>query len=171
MHRTLVRPAGRRPAHTPVEDPLVLDRLPDGRLRASIGSDQCIVHVRRCFPWSQADQFISLRDDDGDEFALVADPHDLSPASRQVLETALGEAGFVFHVTAVEDIDEEVELRHWRVQTEQGPRTFQTRLDDWPRRLPDGSLLIRDVSGDFLRVSDPGALDRRSRELLWAFVD
>jgi hypothetical protein len=33
------------------------------------------------------------------------------------------------------------------------------------------SLLIRDVTGDFYRIRDPGALDRKSRALLWAFVD
>lgn len=171
MNRTLARPVERKPAHAAAHRALELERLADGRLRATRDGAHSIVHVRRCFPWSQADQFISLRDNEGDEFALVADPHDLSPASRQVLETALAEAGFVFDVTAVEEIEEEVELRHWRVRTQQGPRTFQTRLDDWPRRLPDGSLLIRDVSGDFHRVADPERLDRKSRALLWAFVD
>jgi hypothetical protein len=53
----------------------------------------------------------------------------------------------------------------------QGARRFQTRLDDWPRRLPDGGVLIRDVSGDFYRVADAAQLDRTSRALLWAFVD
>ncbi len=50
-------------------------------------------------------------------------------------------------------------------------RSFQTRLDDWPRTLPGGGFLIWDVTGDFYHVANPGSLDRRSRELLWAFVD
>src|SRR5438445_1254822 len=61
---------------------------------------------------------------------------------------ALAVAGFVFAVTRLLEIDEEVEIRHWRVETRQGPRTFQTRLDDWPRMLPHGGLLIRDLAGD-----------------------
>jgi hypothetical protein len=48
---------------------------------------------------------------------------------------------------------------------------FQTRLDDWPRELPGGDILIRDVAGDLYHVPDPEALDQRSQELLWAFVD
>jgi hypothetical protein len=37
--------------------------------------------------------------------------------------------------------------------------------------LPKGGLLIRDVAGDLYRLPDPKTLDRKSRELLWAFVD
>jgi hypothetical protein len=150
---------------------LCVERAADGRLLARRGSEQSVVRVQRCFPWSEPDQFISLRTDDGREFALVGDPSELSTASHAVLLDALAEAGFIFAVEAVIEIEEEVELRDWRVRTNQGPRRFQTRLDDWPRRLPDGGLLIRDVTGDFYRVRDAGALDRRSRALLWAFVD
>ncbi|MGH7470721.1 MAG: DUF1854 domain-containing protein [Longimicrobiales bacterium] len=150
---------------------LCIVRAPDGRLCANLGNEQRIVHVRRCFPWSEPGHFISLRDDEGDEFALVADPAELSESARVALQAALTEAGFIFDVDAVMEIEEEVELRHWRVQTNQGPRRFQTRLDDWPRKLPDGGLLIRDVTGDFYRVGDPARLDRKSRTLLWAFVD
>jgi hypothetical protein len=143
----------------------------DGRLRAQLENERCVVRVHRCFPWSEPGHFISLRADDGREFALVADPALLDDSARAVLEHALAEAGFIFDVEAVLAIEEEIELRHWRVQTSRGARRFQTRLDDWPRRLPDGGLLIRDVTGDFYRVRDPARLDRRSTSLLWAFVD
>jgi len=67
-------------------------------------------------------------------------------------------------------IDEEVEIRQWDVETRHGPRSFQTHLDDWPRSLPGGGLLIRDVGGDLYRLM-VGELDKASKELLWAFVD
>jgi hypothetical protein len=44
-------------------------------------------------------------------------------------------------------------------------------LDDWPRALPNGDLLIRDVAGDLYRLSSPEEMDKRSREQIWAFVD
>jgi hypothetical protein len=143
----------------------------DGRLCARIGSEERVVHVHRCFPWSEPTHFISLRDQEGEEFALVAHPEELSSSARATLEAALAEAGFIFDVDAVLELEEEVELRNWLVHTDQGTRRFQTRLDDWPRKLPDGGLLIRDVTGDFYRVSDPAGLDRKSKALLWAFVD
>ena len=77
----------------------------------------------------------------------------------------------LLHVNAAGEIEEEVEIRHWRVSTRQGERRFQTRLDDWPLELPGGGFLIRDVAGDLYRVADAASLDTRSRALLWAFVD
>lgn len=150
---------------------VALDRGIDGALRVICGSTVQRVTVRPCFPWSESRRHISLRDDDNAEVALVGDPAELDPASRDALEQALAEAGFLLEVTRVLGVEEEVEIRHWRVLTRQGPRSFQTRLDDWPRSLPDGGFLIRDVAGDLYHLAAPEQLDKQSRELLWAFVD
>jgi len=150
---------------------LSLEQRPDGRLWAIRGEQERAVWVRRCFPWSEPGHYLSLRDNDENEFALVRDPAELDAASREALETALAVAGFVFEITRVLEIEEEVEIRRWRVETRQGARTFQTRLDDWPRSLPHGGLLIRDVTGDLYHLGRPAALDRHSRALLWSFVD
>ena len=143
----------------------------DGRLVAEFGGRTIAVKLRQCFPWTEPTRHISLRDSEDKEVALVEDPASLGEESRQALELALGEAGFVLEVTRVLDIDEEIEIRQWKVETKQGLRSFQTHLDDWPRVLPSGGLLIRDVAGDLYRLADPATLDRKSRALLWAFVD
>jgi Domain of unknown function (DUF1854) len=166
MESTIVRRTERRPATL-----LQLEFRSDGSLWATREGEQRPVSVRRCFPWSEPTQHLSLRDADEEEFALVRDPAELDPRSRAALERALAVAGFVFEVTRVLEIEEEVEIRRWRVETQQGPRTFQTRLDDWPRTVPHGGLLIRDLAGDLYHLGRPGALDRQSRDLLWAFVD
>lgn len=153
------------------EEELVLERRTDGRLWARRGADARPVVVRRCFPWSESSRYISLRDDEQAEVALIKDPAELVPSSRQALLDALAEAGFVFEVIRVIEVEEEVEIRHWRVETRQGSRSFQTRLDDWPRALPGGGFLIRDVAGDLYRLPEPGTMDKHSRQLLWAFVD
>jgi hypothetical protein len=159
-------------AAPPRADGLRLEQQADGRLWAlRPGAEPRAVGVRRSFPWSEPGRFLSLRDDDGHEVALVREPAELDPASRHALEGAMVEAGFVFDVTAVTAIEEEIEIRDWRVVTRQGARRFQTRLDDWPRALPGGGLLVRDVAGDLYRLPEPGRLDRASRDLLWAFVD
>ena len=150
---------------------LTLEWRADGSLWAVRDDEERPVSVRRCFPWSEPTRHLSLRDADEEEFALVRNPAELDPRSRAALETALAVAGFVFEVTRVLEIEEEVEIRRWQVETRQGPRTFQTRLDDWPRTLPHGGLLIRDLAGDLYHLAAPGQLDRQSRELLWAFVD
>lgn len=153
------------------EGAIVLGIAGDGRLVAIVRGVPVPVRLRQCFPWSQPHRHLSLRDAEDREVVLVDDPASLDAASRAALERALAEAGFVLEVTRVVAIEEEVEIRHWTVETRQGPRSFQTHLDDWPRALPMGGLLMRDVAGDLYRLPAPAALDRRSRELLWAFVD
>lgn len=143
----------------------------DGRLVVLVDGEPVPVRLRQCFPWSEPGLHLSLRDDEDREVAIVADPAQLDAESRLALEEALAAAGFVLDVTRVLDIDEEVEIRQWTVETRQGHRHFQTHLDDWPRTLPNGGILIRDVAGDLYRLTAPDEMDKKSRELLWAFVD
>jgi hypothetical protein len=141
----------------------------DGRLWLR-GDPDRPVRVVRCFPWTAPGRYLSLRDDDA-ERAFVADPTELDDASRDALDRALAEAGFLFTIRAIRQVTEEIEIRVWRVDTAQGPRTFQTARDRWPRELPGGGFLIRDVAGDLYFTPDPEELDPRSRSFLWAFVD
>jgi hypothetical protein len=138
-----------------------------------IGSegDDTPVTARRCFPWSAPGTHVSLRDHEENEIALVEDVGGLDPQSRAAVEKALAESSFVMEIVRIDSIDEEFEIRAWNVRTRQGPRRFQTRRDAWPRELPGGGHLIRDVAGDVYRVADLDALDERSRELLWALMD
>src|SRR5438093_13373556 len=170
MTTTVVRTYGVELAPVPA-GALTLERRADGRLWAVREGAERAVWVRRCFPWSEPARFVSLRDDDEEEFALVRDPAELDSASRHALEEAMAAAGFVFEVTQVTAIEEEVEIRHWRVETVQGTRSFPTRLDAWPRLLPHGGLLLRDVAGDLDHVARPAAAAKQTRPLLWAFRD
>ncbi len=155
----------------PTRSGLSLAQGADGRLWVLLGGEETAVRVHRCFPWSEPGQFLSLRDEEDQEVALVSSLDDLDPRSRRVLEQALLEAGFVLTVTRIVDVDEEVEIRTWTVETEQGSRSFQTRLDDWPWEVPGGGIVIRDVAGDLYHIPDPEDLDSGSRRWLWAFVD
>ncbi len=150
---------------------LKLERRADGQLWADLDGEERAVRVHRCFPWSEPGRFLSLRDTENEEFALVESVDELCAGSRRVLDEALIEAGFVLEVTGVIDVLEEVEIRIWKVETRQGVRTFQTRLDDWPSQIPGGGIVIKDVAGDLYHIANPDAMDAKSRKWLWAFVD
>ena len=152
-------------------DRLVLSWGADGQLWAERGGRRAAVVVHRCFPWSDPSRCISLRDRHEEEFAFVGDVSGLEPESRAALESALAVAGFLLEVTAVRDVSEEIEIRHWVVGTRQGARRFQTRLDDWPVEIADGGLLIRDLAGDLYHVPDPEALDPVSRKWLGVYAE
>jgi hypothetical protein len=129
------------------------------------------LQVRRLFPWSSPDAYVSLRDADDEELCLVRDPAELDAKSRDALEVSLAEAGFVMEIERIDSIEEEIEIRTFQVMTKQGKRTFQTERDEWPRELAGGGVLLRDVAGDLYAVREPERLDPASRKLLWVFID
>src|SRR2546426_11225914 len=145
-------------ASKPYTRPLTLEWRGDGSLWALRGDEECAVSVRRCFPWSEPMRHLSLRDSDEQEFALVKDPAELDPRSRAALEVALAVAGFVFEVTRVLEIEEEVEIRHWRGGEQEGPRTFQTRLGEWARAVPPRGGGVCRVAPGVVRLRPPGGL-------------
>lgn len=144
---------------------------PDGRLGLVKDGVPVPVGVGRCFPWTSPDGFLSLRDEDGGELALVESPDDLDSDSREALRRELDQSGRTFTVTGIDAMGKEIELRCWEVRTAHGPRSFQTELDEWPRKLPDGGLLIEDLFGDLYRIPDPRRLDPASRKILWPLMD
>jgi len=143
----------------------------DGQLWTRRDGQDTSVRPVRCFPWSEPGRHVSLRDGDDEEVALVRDVAELEPGARRALALALLEAGFVFEIEAIDAVEEEIEIRTFRVRTRQGPRRFQTLRDEWPRELPGGGLLVRDVVGDLYLLRDPETMDPKSRKLLWAFLD
>ncbi len=74
-------------------------------------------------------------------------------------------------IERIDAIEEEIEIRCWKVRTRSGPRSLQTLRDEWPREMPGGGLLIRDVAADLYYIADPHALDAASQKLLWAYID
>lgn len=161
----------RAPRHAARGPRLRLEQRGDGQLWVLCDKREIPAFVRPCFPWSQPTRFVSLRDYEEEEVGFVSELGDLDRPSQQALEAALTAAGFVLEIARIESIEEEIEIRAWRVLTHQGPRSFQTARDEWPRELPGGGLLVRDVAGDLFHIPDPARLDPESRDRLWAVAD
>jgi len=143
----------------------------DGQLIFLRDGERIPARVCRCFPWSEPGRFLSLRDEQDKELALIEDLTVLDGASREVLELAQAEAGFVLEIERIVSAEEVFEIRHFKVVTKQGPRTFQTKLDEWPREVPRGGYLLKDISGDLYHIPAPETMDERSQTILWGLVD
>ena len=154
-----------------MDPPPEIRRDGDGTLQIIREGKPVTVMLHPCFPWSASTRFISLRENENKEIYLINRLDDLDNASRQAVEASLTESTFTLEVTAIKKIKKEFDLRLWTVETKQGPRRFQTKLDDWPRNLPDGGMVIRDLAGDLYHIADPDNLDRKSARLLWSFRD
>ena len=152
-------------------DVIQLRQRQDGALELVHEGEARQVHVHRCFPWRGADRFISLCDGDGVELALIRELAMLDPESRALLDEALRVAGFTLEVQRIHNVVKEIEIRNWTVEVGGEVRTFQTELDEWPRTLEDGRVLISDVAGDLYSIPDLQGLDDKSQRLLWALTD
>jgi hypothetical protein len=148
-----------------------LTRDDNGRLWLERDGQRTAVNVRLCFPWSDASRYISLQDEENREVHFVEQVNELDPGSLKALELALAEARFVMEITRIRAVRADYELRVWDVETRQGNRAFQTKLDDWPRPVAGNGFLIRDVAGDLFHIPEPSTLDPESRLHLSAFVD
>lgn len=146
-------------------------RAPDGQLLLHRDDATIPVRVRRCFPWTHPRGWISLCDTEGAEALLLPDLSVLSPDSAAALSDELNLIDRTFVITRIHACTKEIELRCWEVDTEQGPRMFQTELDEWPRCFGHGGVLIRDLHGDLYTVPDPEALDPDSKKRLWMLLD
>jgi hypothetical protein len=143
--------------------------LPDGQLAIREGNETIPVKVRPCFPWTQPKAFLSLRDEDKKERALVLNLDDLTAESRGALEQVLSEAAFTFEINRIKNLGQDFELRVWEVETQVGPRTFLTKYDDFPEEFSGNGLMIQDLSGDIYVVRDIESLDPKSQQLLYSF--
>lgn len=143
----------------------------DGELELGLISPTKVT-VTRCFPWSHPTSFFSLRNEKNEELLLVENLSDLDLLSRDALERALKDLAFVHEIVSVESIEEEYELRVWRVQTKQGNRVFQNKLDDWPFQLPGSTRsMIKDISNDLYLLPVKGESDAATEKLLAPYLD
>ncbi len=148
-----------------------LERRVDGKLWLVRETVSVAVELVRCFPWTSPKRYLSLRDAEGQEQGFLENVDELDAASRRAVEATLSRSSFVLEIVKIVSVQEDFELRSWRVETRHGPRTFQTPLDGWPRELDAGGLVIEDVYGDLYRIGEPERLDPKSKRLLWAFMD
>ena len=134
------------------------------------GRKETEIFIKKCFPWSEPNRFLSLRDKDDNEICLIESLEDLDTETRETIKKYLEIVEFVMEITEIRKIEEDLELRRYEVQTVQGARIFQTELESWPEIRVDGSILIQDVGGDLFRIRSVSKLDQKSQKILQTYV-
>ena len=132
--------------------------------------DKADVRVRRSFPWSCPDQFISIRDSEGRELLLIEDLSSLDPARRKTVQDWVNATSFVPRITRVDDLDARFGYQEWRVQTDRGPVAFRVQEREDIRFLPDGRFRLKDVDGNVYELPSPADLDEHSRRAISALI-
>lgn len=102
-----------------------------------------------CFPTSNPMHFISVVDFDGKEQILLNSVDEVDSTTASLLSSVITEGQErVFKILRVIKVKEEYELRTFKVQTQYGPKFFQTKIDQFPDRLASDEYLFTDLFGD-----------------------
>ncbi len=132
--------------------------------------DVADVRVRRSFPLTHADRYVSVRGPDGKELLLVDDLAAVPAGVRATIVAALDGATFVPRITRVDAVDVRFGHQQWTVQTDRGPAAFRVQEREDIRFLPDGRFRIKDVDGTVYEMDAVDNLDDASRRAVEPLV-
>ena len=135
------------------------------------GVDDVIdVRLRRAFPWSRPEDFVSIRDAEGKELLLIESLEPLEVGRRKAIGAWLDGASFVPRITSVVDVDVRFGYQQWKVRTDRGPAEFRVQEREDIRFLPDGRFRIKDADGTVYEMVSLSQLDEGSRRAVEALI-
>ena len=147
-------------------------RSGEGQLMVHLrGGDAPIVDVRvtRYFPWSMPDMYISIRDSDGRELAMLKTLDELDPASRRIVEDEFRDKAFNPKILRVLKYTREFGTSSMSAETDRGEVIFQFQGRHDVRLLSPTRALFRDADGNTYEVPDITQLDPASQKHLAPF--
>jgi hypothetical protein len=135
------------------------------------GEPRLLGGVAGAFPLTRPNKMIALRDEEGDEIAILADARQLDDESRQVLREALDRAYFMPRIIDIYAIDEDMNIVHWDVATNRGERLFQVRgIRRNVRRIGERRFIIKDVDGNRYEIRDWMMLPPNAQKLIEPYL-
>lgn len=138
-------------------------------LRAIVGEDRCILdaRLRRVFPLSNPDQYLSVQDGEGKEVGILRDLDTLEHESRRLAEQELDRCYFTPKILQLNSVRQEGGLWTFDVLTSRGPIRFYVRnWRDSSSEIAPGRFLIQSVDGQRFEIEDYQRLDSNSQLLI-----
>jgi len=144
-------------------------------LRLADGTVYPRVVLRSCFPVSDSQKLLSVRDatgDDQQEIGVIADWSQLSDGDREAVASELSLHYFVPHILQVTNIKEELGFLYWTVSTDKGDKEFVMRnsVIHYAREVSAGRWLLIDVNDARYEIPSLDVLDVRSQKLVQRFL-
>ena len=126
------------------------------------------VEAYRCFPFSDPDVFISIReyDEKAREIGMIRDLNDMGEAA-ELLRGQMGVRYFTPEITRIKNIRDEYGYGYFDVSTDRGDIQFIIRMNgNAIARLSDTRLLISDIDGNRFEIRDTGKLTASEQKKL-----
>jgi hypothetical protein len=124
------------------------------------------VRLRRAFPWSDPNHYISIRTSDGKELELLQDLSSLTHEQADLIKSWLNENRFVPKITRIKKLSLDFGHQEWEVDTDRGPRSFRVQEREDIRFLHDGRFSVKDADGNVYELAGLEKLDEASRKLV-----
>lgn len=122
------------------------------------------VVLHRTFPFTHPHRYISLRNEKGEEIAILSDIEGLDEESRAEVETELRFRYLIPVVERIDKIKQNPGMWVWNLQTNLGPLVMTMRnLHDHIQIPKTGRMLITDMDGRRCEIVDIDKLDAHSR--------
>ncbi len=144
---------------------------PEGaiHLRLEIEDVLCIpnARVRRAFPLSRPDGFLSLQGADGKEIAMLKGLEEVEPASRRLIDEELDRRYFTPRIDRIVSLRQDAGMWRFEVETQRGPAEFFVRnWRDSAVEIAADRWQIMSVDGGRFEIPKLGTLDLGSLRLL-----
>ena len=139
------------------------DDLESNADKTPVKQDLGRVFFHRCFPFETPDEYISVLNKDGREYAMIRNLSEMPDESQEIIRAELDRKYLCPTVTKIKSLKEKLGYSFWEVETDKGDMSFS--MHDTYRniaRVGDGMLIINDVDGNRYRIDDVAALDRKS---------
>lgn len=132
-----------------------------------VGQEDVVdVRVRRAFPWSHPELFISVRAKDGKEVLMVDDLSALPAKQAAAIKSALSTHTLIPKVRRILSLERAFDHQDWQVETDRGTVSFRVQEREDVRFLDDGRFVVKDADGNLYELPPLETLDPRSRKHL-----
>ena len=135
------------------------------------------VVVYRCFPVTNPDEFLSVREPDskvggkGKELGMIRRLSDMDPQSAEAIKSELELRYFSPEILSVFSVRSRFGYFYWKTKTTSGDISFVVNNPFTNIRvLEDGRMLIKDIEGNNFVIPDPKKLDAASRKLVEIYL-
>lgn len=148
-----------------------LDALTESTLDIKRQPSYDRVRVRRAFPFSLADKYVSVLDNDQNEIGLIEDVSIFPREQAELICAELDRVYFCPEILKIVSVRERLGYAYFSVVTDAGEREIPLR--DVYRsiiRVSDDRIVIIDIDGNRYGVSSLKALDKSSMKRLELYL-
>ncbi len=143
--------------------PPINDDLEAGGDKTPVKQDLGRIYFHRCFPFETPDEYISVLNKDGREYAMIRDLKQLPAEAVEIINAELERKYLCPTIKVIKSLKEKLGYSYWVVETDVGEMSFS--MHDTYRNIAKvgGNMLVMtDVDGNRFIINDYAELDRKS---------